>query len=43
MVCEETFDRLKALNPDVMILLSSGYSLEGQTQEIMDWGCNGFI
>jgi len=39
----ETYDRLKALNPDLKVLLSSGYSIDGQAQEILDRGCNGFI
>ncbi|MCU0561450.1 MAG: response regulator [Desulfobacterales bacterium] len=39
----DTFDRLKAIDPAVRVLLSSGYSLDGQAQEIMDRGCLGFI
>ena len=39
----EVFDRLKAVNPDVRVVLSSGYSLSGQTQEVFDRGCHGFI
>ena len=39
----ETFDRLKEFAPDVKVLLSSGYTIEGQAQEILDRGCNGFI
>ncbi len=39
----ETFDRLKELDSNVRVLLSSGYSLDGQAREIMDRGCNGFI
>ena len=39
----ETFNRLRAIKPDVKILLSSGYSLNGQASEIMQRGCNGFI
>ena len=39
----ETYDRLKALNPGLKVLLSSGYSIDGQAQEILDRGCNGFI
>jgi two-component system cell cycle sensor histidine kinase/response regulator CckA len=27
----------------VKVLLSSGYSISGQAQEILDRGCNGFI
>ena len=39
----ETFDRLREINPDVKVLLSSGYSLTGEAQAIMDRGCNGFL
>ncbi len=39
----KVYDRLKALNPDVRVLLSSGYSLEGEAKEILDRGCGGFI
>jgi len=39
----ETFNRLRAIKPNVKILLSSGYSLNGQASEIMQRGCNGFI
>ncbi len=38
-----TFDRLKEINPDVKILLSSGYSINDQARQILDKGCNGFI
>ncbi len=39
----ETYDRLKKINSSVKILLSSGYSIEGQAADIMNRGCNGFI
>jgi two-component system cell cycle sensor histidine kinase/response regulator CckA len=39
----EIFKVLKQLNPDVRVLLSSGYSLNGKAQEILNRGCNGFI
>ncbi len=39
----ELFDALKDINPDVRILLSSGYSIDGKAREIMNKGCNGFI
>ena len=39
----ETFDRLKAVNPDVKVLLSSGYSINGQASKILERGCDGFI
>jgi len=39
----ETYDRLKEIDPGVKVLLSSGYSINGQAQEILERGCNGFI
>jgi len=39
----ETYDRLKEMNPDINVLLSSGYSINGQAAEILERGCNGFI
>lgn len=39
----ETFDRLREINPDIKVLLSSGSSLDDQASDIMDRGCNGFI
>ncbi|HVN72521.1 MAG TPA: PAS domain S-box protein [Desulfomonilia bacterium] len=40
---KETFDTLHRVNPQVKVLLSSGYSLDGQAKEIMQSGCKGFI
>ena len=40
---DETYDKLKKINPDIKVLLSSGYSMNGQATEIMDRGCSGFI
>ena len=39
----DTYDALKEINPDVKVLLVSGYSLNKQIEELMDKGCNGFI
>ena len=39
----ETFDHLKEVNPDIKVLLSSGYSINGQASEILERGCDGFI
>ncbi len=39
----ETFDRLKKINPEIRVLLSSGYGLDDKVQAIMDRGCKGFI
>ncbi|SHJ81859.1 PAS domain S-box-containing protein [Desulfatibacillum alkenivorans DSM 16219] len=43
MTGEEVYDQLKLIDPAVRVLLSSGYSLNGQAVEIMQKGCNGFI
>ncbi len=40
---DETYDKLKKINPDIKVLLASGYSMNGQATEIMDRGCSGFI
>lgn len=37
------YDRLKVINHDVRVLLSSGYSIDGRAKDIMGRGCNGFI
>jgi len=39
----DTYDRLKEINPDIKVLLSSGYSVDGEATEILARGCNGFI
>jgi len=39
----ETFDRIKKMKPAIKVLLSSGYSINGQATEILNRGCNGFI
>jgi PAS domain S-box-containing protein len=40
---KETFHALLRINPSVKVLLSSGYSIDGQAREIMQSGCKGFI
>jgi CheY-like chemotaxis protein len=39
----EAYDKIKEIEPTAKVLLSSGYSIEGQASEIMARGCNGFI
>lgn len=39
----ETFRTLRKLAPGLPVLLSSGYSVEGLAQKILDEGANGFI
>lgn len=38
-----TFDRIRQIAPTLPVLLSSGYSINGQAAEILERGCNGFI
>lgn len=38
-----TYDKLKEINPDIKVLLSSGYSINGLAQKILSRGCDGFI
>jgi DNA-binding NtrC family response regulator len=40
---ETVFDHVKSVRPDVRVILSSGYSIEGQAESILNKGCNGFI
>jgi two-component system cell cycle sensor histidine kinase/response regulator CckA len=39
----ETYDKLKEIDPQVKVLLASGYSINGKASEILARGCNGFI
>ena len=39
----ETFDRLRALDPNVRVLLISGYGLNDRIREIRRQGCRGFL
>lgn len=39
----EVFDELNKINPGVKVLLSSGYSLNGEAGKIINRGCVGFI
>ncbi len=38
-----TFDILREINPDVAVILASGYSAEGEARSIINRGCRGFI
>lgn len=40
---KKTFLKLKKVNPGVKVLLSTGYSQNGQAKEILDSGVRGFI
>ena len=39
----ETFQKLRGMDPGVRVLLSSGYSLDGEAQQAMAAGARGFI
>ncbi|MFH1490487.1 MAG: response regulator, partial [Pseudomonadota bacterium] len=39
----EVYDRLKKINRNIVVLLSSGYSVDGEAEDILRRGCNGFI
>ncbi len=39
----EVYVKLKEIDPDIKVLLASGYSLNEQASAILERGCNGFI
>jgi PAS domain S-box-containing protein len=39
----EVYDQLKQISTQAKVLLSSGYSIDGEASKIMARGCNGFI
>ncbi|MBW2109189.1 MAG: response regulator [Deltaproteobacteria bacterium] len=39
----DVFEKVKKVDPDAKVLLSSGYTVEGRATEILDRGCDGFI
>jgi len=39
----EVYEHLKKINPQVKVLLSSGYSIDGHAGELLKRGCSGFI
>jgi PAS domain S-box-containing protein len=39
----ETYGRLRRMNPEARVLLSSGYSLDGEAERMLQSGCRGFI
>lgn len=40
---KEAFERFKRIDPDVKVLLCSGYAADGQAADIIKDGCMGFI
>jgi len=39
----DTFRALREINPEVPVVLSSGYSVEGEAQQVMDAGAQAFL
>jgi CheY-like chemotaxis protein len=39
----ETFDRIRKLAPQMRVLLSSGYAINGHAESVLRKGCDGFI
>ena len=39
----DTFRELRKIDPDVKVVLSSGYSLDGEAQAVLDDGALAFI
>jgi two-component system cell cycle sensor histidine kinase/response regulator CckA len=39
----QTFECLKQIDPSIKVILSSGYSMNTETKEILNHGCRGFI
>ena len=39
----KTFDDIRRICPELPVMLSSGYAIDGQAKTIIDRGCNGFI
>ena len=40
---KETFRKLKEINPKIKVLLSSGYSTDGEVGEILKEGVEGMV
>jgi CheY-like chemotaxis protein len=39
----QTYLYLKGMNPGAKVLLTTGFSMAGAAQDMLDCGCNGFI
>ena len=39
----KTFDNIRKFRPQIPVILSSGYAINSQAEEIMSRGCNGFM
>ena len=43
MGAADTYVGLQSINPEIKVLLSSGYGADQQTRELLSLGCSGFI
>jgi len=39
----DTYQKLKEINPEIKVILSSGYSKNGRVEEVMNKGVIGFV
>jgi len=39
----QVLELLKEVNPEIKVILSSGYSMQGEVKKVMETGCCGFI
>jgi CheY-like chemotaxis protein len=39
----EVVDQIRRTNPEIKILLASGYNLNSKIDDVLKKGCNGFI
>jgi len=37
------YEHVRAIDPTLRVLLSSGYALDGQAEAVLEKGCSGFI
>ncbi len=40
---KEVFKRIKEIRPEIKVILSTGFAINGEVQEILDMGANGYI
>jgi CheY-like chemotaxis protein len=40
---KDTFFAMRTINPDVKVLLASGFSIEGEAQSLIEAGAKGFV
>ena len=40
---QQAFEKIRAIDPDIKIIVSSGYSREEEIEKMMQKGCDGYI